>query len=223
MAKKINYRKELEKARKAVQGLERTGNPETIDAYWEVCCGDVLLAEDILKEQHGQWEITALAKELIDIATYLEEFDHMIDNLHSALSRMADAIFDHPSLKLKVLQLELSVLRRIEVRTGHELGIAEDVSNEISLYGRNIQYADNGRFDRIEQIGHLKRDPIEWSAEYESVIDEAEKKIYKMLKRHPRGMGFCFAYWHAKAQVLKEDYGIEWRSPAIMNPGVMFD
>ncbi|WP_294456636.1 hypothetical protein [uncultured Bacteroides sp.] len=43
------------------------------------------------------------------------------------------------------------------------------------------------------------------------------------MEGHPRGMGFCFAYWNTKAQVLKADYGIEWRSPAIMNPHVMFD
>ena len=69
----------------------------------------------------------------------------------------------------------------------------------------------------------MKRDTIEWSLDYESVIDEVNKKIYSLLEGHPRGMGFCFAYWSTKAQVLKEDYGIEWRSPAIMNPGVMFD
>ena len=36
-------------------------------------------------------------------------------------------------------------------------------------------------------------------------------------------MGFCFAYWHTKREVLSDDYGIEWRSPNIMNPGVIFD
>ena len=41
----INYREELEKAREAVKGLKRDGCGSTIDAYWEVCCGDVLVAE----------------------------------------------------------------------------------------------------------------------------------------------------------------------------------
>lgn len=47
MEKTINYREELEKAREAVKGLKRDGYGSTIDAYWEVCCGDVLVAERI--------------------------------------------------------------------------------------------------------------------------------------------------------------------------------
>jgi hypothetical protein len=35
-------------------------------------------------------------------------------------------------------------------------------------------------------------------------------------------MGFCFAYWSARREVL-EAHGIQWRSPHIMNPHVMFD
>ncbi len=223
MEKTINYREELEKAREAVKGLKRDGYGSTIDAYWEVCCGDVLVAEENLRKQSREWENSSLAKEFLDIATYLEGYDHMLKRLYSAVSRMVDTIFERPRLKLKLLDFELTVLRRIEAQTGHDMSICEHVSNELSFYYRNIKYADSGDFASIEQRGNLKHDPIEWSAEYERVIDEVEKKVGELLSDEPRGMGFCFSYWNTKANVLSEYYGIEWRSPAIMNPGVIFD
>lgn len=223
MEKTINYREELEKAREAVKGLKRDGYGFTIDAYWEVCCGDVLVAEENLRKQSREWENSSLAKEFLDIATYLEGYDHMLERLYSAVSRMVDTIFERPRLKLKLLDFELMVLRRIEAQTGHDMSICEHVSNELSFYYRNIKYADSGDFASIEQRGNLKHDPIEWSAEYERIIDDVEKKVGELLSDEPRGMGFCFSYWNTKANVLSEYYGIEWRSPAIMNPGVIFD
>lgn len=219
----IVYRDELDKARKAVDGLARDGMSTTIDAYWEVCCGDVLVAEENMRNQRRTWENASLAKELLDIAAYLEGYDHMLDNLHTAISRMADITYEHPGLKLRLLEFDLAVLQRIEARIDHDLDLCEHIMFEISFYRRNIERADKGDFGNIEQRGHLKHDPIEWSAEYESIIDEAERKIDSLLDDHPRGMGFCFAYWSTKARVLHEDYGIVWRSPAIMNPGVIFD
>ena len=223
MGKNIYYRAELDAARKAVAGLERDGRADTVDAYWEVCCGDVLLAEENLRNQDREWENSSLAGELLDIARYLEGYDHMLDNLYWAVSRMADAIHDHPRLKLRLLDMELMLIHRLEAGLEHESNLAEPVMKEISLYRRNIGHADNGEFGLIEQTGIMQTDPVEWSAEYERVIDEADAKIYGMLEEHPRGMGFCHAYWSAKACVLREDYGIEWRSPSAMNPGVLFD
>lgn len=43
-----------------------------------------------------------------------------------------------------------------------------------------------------------------------------------LLATSPYGMGFCFAYWHAKAVALRCN-GVEWKSPGVMNPHVMFD
>ena len=219
----MNYRKHLDMARKALEGLPRDGKAETLDAYWEVCCGDVLVAEKNLEEQRRQWENASLAEELLDIATYLEGYDSMLDHLYSAVSRMADVIYDHPRLKLRILDFELLLLRRIEAQCGRELDASEDVCNNICFYRRNIERADRGDFDAIEQTGHLKHDPVEWSVDYERVVDDVNKKIDSLLKGHPRGMGFCFAYWHAKALVLRDDYGITWRSPSQMNPHVLFD
>ena len=68
----------------------------------------------------------------------------------------------------------------------------------------------------------LNYDPIEDTDAYLAVIDEVERRLYEFLKDEPRHMGFCFRYWAAKREFLAE-YGIEWRSPGVMNPSVIFD
>ena len=123
----------------------------------------------------------------------------------------------------ELLSLFLLIVNRIECLNGHELGLSEDLPIEIRRLQRNIEYAESGEFDLIEEEGHLKHDPVEWTQRWEEVIDEADKIAYERLADHPRGMGFCHAYWYERAQVLEENFGIIWRSPSLMNPGVIFD
>ncbi len=65
--------------------------------------------------------------------------------------------------------------------------------------------------------GFIKNDPVEKTEEYLAVIDEVEERIDK-----EKTMDFCMEYWNLKAEYLFE-HGIIWRSPAQINPGVMFD
>lgn len=68
----------------------------------------------------------------------------------------------------------------------------------------------------------LKHDPIEDTPEFKAIEAELEAKIEAKIGKRS-GMGFCHLYWSVKKEILKKDYGIEWRSPAAMNPRVLFD
>lgn len=223
MENDIDYRKELEEARRAAALCGRNGTEASLEAHWEVCCGDVLIAEANLRNQDRVWENAALARDLLDIAHFLEGYDCMLDDLHTALQRMREAVSDHPRLTIEILEMELTVIRRIEALCDHDMQAGEEVENELAYYRRNASLADKGQFSKIISKDHLNRDPVEWSAAYEKVIDEANRKTYALLENYPRGMGFCLAYWSTKAQVLKTCYGIDWKSPSVMNPSVMFD
>ena len=51
-----------------------------------------------------------------------------------------------------------------------------------------------------------------------------EGKVKEVYKQHCiRGMGFCHSYWATKKSILKDKYGIDWKSPAEMNPQTCFD
>ena len=69
---------------------------------------------------------------------------------------------------------------------------------------------------------HLKFDPVERSEKWEKCIYEVEKECSHALRNEPKGMGFCFSYWSTKKAALAKR-GIDWRSPSVMNPRVMFD
>lgn len=221
MGEKINYREELASICEALKSVKKPYSNEALELLENgmYCC--VLLAEENLGELRGG-ENGVLAKQFLEYATILEGYDHLLNAVQRATERMADAIYEHPRLKVKLLRLRMLVLERIECIEDHPIGLIEDIREEISELERNIAAADKGEFDKIEKSGHLKHDPVEWTARYEEVIDEVESIVEQRLADHPRGMGFCHAYWHEKAAVLA-NYGVEWRSPARMNPGVLFD
>lgn len=68
----------------------------------------------------------------------------------------------------------------------------------------------------------LKHDPIEDTPAFQAIAQELEEKILAKIGGN-RGMGYCHLYWATKREILQKDYGIEWRSPAVLNPRVRFD
>lgn len=73
------------------------------------------------------------------------------------------------------------------------------------------------------QEGYLKKDPIEYSRRWENVYYDVKDELDGRFADTPRGMGFCFEYWHAMADLLAKKYRILWRNPHLMNPDVIFD
>ncbi len=224
MEEELNIRKVYNNELRKWQGKPLTSTQESLDSYQEICCGCVLLSEENLREMHRYWEITELAKTFLRFATYLEGFDQMLDKLYEPVRRMTDCVFDHPRLRLQLLRLQLVVVQRLGCLHDHELSVEQDVTTEIARYERNIALADAYRFDEVEnrKRSGLRYDPIEWSRAYEETIDEVSREVDAALASHPRGMGFCFAHWHAKEQALRAR-GIAWQNPHVLNPRVLFD
>ena len=70
---------------------------------------------------------------------------------------------------------------------------------------------------------HILHDPIEDDPQMAPLIKAAEKKAKIELRGTKVGMGWCHMFWGVKEQILQEEYGVEWFSPAEMNPNVCFD
>ena len=160
------------------------------------------------------------ARELLRHAHTLKQRGYALDTLHAAALRMAEVIQRHPRLQLELLQFakDLSQPAYCDDET------ATEICTQIGYLKQNISLADEGRLQDIEPSRNmLRRDPVEWTAQWEEVIDEANRKVAEQLADIPKGMGFCHAYWHKLASVLHDDYGIAWSSPAALNPRVMFD
>lgn len=194
----------------------------TADLIWQACMKNVMGALERVRNQEREWEVAGLISAYLNGADDLLAIPLRVDELYSANDSLLEIISDHPRLKLRLLRCQLRVLREIEAEADHDLGLTEDVERDVCELSRIIDLADEGRLDEIPQTGHLKRDPVEWTEQWETVIDEADRQAYSRLKNVPRGMGFCFSFWHER-QLALHKLGVEWRNPHQMNPRVMFD
>lgn len=70
----------------------------------------------------------------------------------------------------------------------------------------------------------INRDPVEQSIFYKQIEEELEELMQaEILSGRPYMMGSCHSIWKRKQQILLERYHIRWRTPAEMNPHILFD
>ncbi|MBC8554768.1 MAG: hypothetical protein H8D23_34585 [Candidatus Brocadiales bacterium] len=71
----------------------------------------------------------------------------------------------------------------------------------------------------------MKFDPQERDPKKKKLIKAAETEAeYSMEQDGTIQLeGSCHILWGRQQKILKEKYGIKWRSPAEMNPDVLFD
>lgn len=106
-----------------------------------------------------------------------------------------------------------------------DLDLDTEFKERADEMSRKITLMLSGKKEAVviwNSLGHLKHDPVQLTPQWEEHVYEIEKECDERLKDEPRHMGFCHAYWSTKRAVAA-NYGIEWRSPSSMNPGVMFD
>lgn len=100
-------------------------------------CEDTLAKARKAAMEHPQ-ELETLASGYADAAAVLKNYEHLLDRLYSMNAKMLELIGDYPRIKLRISKIQLEVLRWIEARSGHELGIAEDLENEIRKLSESI-------------------------------------------------------------------------------------
>lgn len=138
--------------------------------------------------------------------------------------------FESPADKAEILEMMLDRMIEtdsprfcIEVRKYiHQLSGNEENKSELSMLQDYINLDIPMEEFCRKHHRHLKFDPVERTEAMENIIVDVERECAEKLAGLPRSMGFCYAYWSIRQDVLKS-YGIKWRSPGIMNPGVLFD
>lgn len=70
-------------------------------------------------------------------------------------------------------------------------------------------------------------DPIEDTPEFKRVIEQAKVEVVEKMVSEGVGeymaRGFGPVTWPYLKEHLKAKYGIDWRTPAEMNPEILFD
>ena len=66
-------------------------------------------------------------------------------------------------------------------------------------------------------------DPIEKDSATRGQVREAREKAEGLAEATGLTMGRCHFIWAKQAEILLDDHGIKWFSPAHMNPSACFD
>ena len=66
-------------------------------------------------------------------------------------------------------------------------------------------------------------DPVEDDPEVRPKIEAATRQAESELAEVSRDIGFCHKFWALKKKILRRNYGIDWKTPAEMNPGTFYD
>ena len=199
---------------------------------------DALLAKAYMHDQRS-WLIAPLAQHAYDMMLGVSTDDEeSLKTMIAVIDRLCSVInSDHPRLLMKLYAMQYSFEKqRNEPNTDALKDTTEQLVSLATLSACDTWYAPlkeeieallgKDAVKEIEQnpyTGHLKKDPIEYSEEYEAVIDKVEEEVSNKMGNQPYAMGMCFEIWHIKQTILAEKYGIEWRTPSQMNPRVMFD
>ena len=68
----------------------------------------------------------------------------------------------------------------------------------------------------------IVHDPIEDDPLFRDVVKAAEREAEEELVNVPKKRGFCHRLWSVQKRILREKYGVAWKSPAELN-GIFFD
>lgn len=137
--------------------------------------------------------------------------DQLADNLNE---------YECPRFLISLREYQLSLFESISPEETGNLK-PEDIEEELQKLRDYIDESISVEEFCRKYHKSLKFDPVERSEKWEEVIYEASEKAIQECGE-PGHMGYCFGFWSALSAALAE-YGIDWRSPARMNPRVMFD
>lgn len=90
-------------------------------------------------------------------------------------------------------------------------------------YGRNIlSNKFTGDYYATNEYGDVAIDPVEYSPKYLAIKNDLDLDLAQVRsgKQYP---GKCHIIWGQKKKILKEKYGIDWKSIQELNPWVLYD
>lgn len=208
------------------------------------CDGYILELVTLLAEAYSELDdyrpVEALALDAIKLLrgnkVSMEAVTEYIPRIAAVLE---DSVFYHALYEILLLYIPLIISQRPEdeylrplstillklkhlIKDAPELeklwtpGLEKDIESLLSP-------EELERIESRPDLGRLRKDPVEYTRKWEALYFDLEDELEEILRDTPRHHGFCRRKWALKRDILKDKYGIEWRSPAIMNPRVRFD
>lgn len=167
------------------------------------------------------WKNVAFAQEFLDMLRKIHNATPLDKAEVCGMVLPHISEYDVPRYALNIAREQLQWLK--STREKSEIVSQESVQEYISRLEDYIDYENISNEEFMQKYDkHLNFDTIRRTPLWEENILRWEEECDKRLGDAPRGMVFCFGYWRTFAELLRQE-GIEWKSPAQMNPGVLFD
>ena len=140
------------------------------------------------------------------------------------------SVRDDEDLQMLVEQMIPELIEKLEAQEkssgSSDAEVMQKIENWIlfkdcksTLEGRPLFSEQRERYLKTERAGG---DETEYS-DYYLLIEREMETLVRAETGKGGYLGFCHEYWAAKKKVLREKYGIDWRSPAERYPHIIFD
>lgn len=171
-------------------------------------------------EEMRMWKNVAITRECMDI---LEDFSTCCVDKAEVCETLLSFIseYDVPRYALQIVRRQYKWMNATSDKS--DMVSLESIKEHIKKLEDYIDFENVSneefmqKYEKMLNFDSIRRTPL-----WEENICRWEEECDKRMGDTPRGMGFCFGYWHTFAAVLAEE-GVEWKSPHQMNPGVLFD
>ena len=94
------------------------------------------------------------------------------------------------------------------------VAIAKDMIRKKILHPKGAPYT---------VVGGERRDLQEFDPKLKDKFEAAGEEARIKLKNIGSHMGVCHVHWSTKKKILKKKYNIDWKTPAEMNPYILYD
>jgi hypothetical protein len=134
---------------------------------------------------------------------------HEEGTFYENLRAFPGALFDYNGYK--VFQTENDYNQSPYLVIGQKLNVHGGIS---SIPGY-IHVKNNHLRDNSSQDSSYKHDPQEDDPRLKKIIEAAGKEAEEVLNNHERygKLGVCVTFWLEQKRILREKYGIEWKTP----------
>jgi hypothetical protein len=93
--------------------------------------------------------------------------------------------------------------------------------------GMTVWWSSVQGTEKPEELWVEKHDPIEDDPKIRPILEAVDLEIKRIIATDPpevrHQLGYCHGVWGLKKSILRDRYGINWRTPAEMNPKIAFD
>ncbi|MDE5881219.1 MAG: hypothetical protein K2H60_05770 [Muribaculaceae bacterium] len=184
--------------------------------------------------------IEDIADDVLDLMRHNElSWDIMEEPVAEIMDVLDDTVYNHDLYEMLILYLNAAnnagelnesmkgwIRKMLKLRILLEDGRWCDYLLKTDLKSAIVKLMTSEELLKIilsPEISGRKKDPIEYTTKWEDIYYDVEDELDRRFANAPKGRGFCFHYWNAKKELLKDKYDIDWRSPSQMNPRIKFD